>query len=582
MAYTPNNPLVPGDPYMYDLRWIVKQLKLDASYLSNIDAKISEAVQKAIIESSVVYYDTTVNMINGALEDGAIAFSEGYYKRGDNGACLFYITSDYNQILAASFYLTLSQPNLWAIPIYTSPYINAEVFGVHGDGISDDTDLINAALQYADRPIVFQNTYKVIVPALNDSAVKVPDNAHIIINGSIFMEGCGFAGYDMILIKDVENVRIEGSGKILADRLTHTGSSGEWGHALTISTSDNISITGITILNAWGDGIYVRQCHNILIDGVTSDSNRRNGCSIISGSNIQALNSKFINSNGTAPENGIDIEPNADDTELFNIQVSNCDCTGNNGVSFGVGNRYIDNAVVQFSGILANSVSLRNEGENCQLSVNDVNIRANSTYYPVTASNTKKTSDLVFNNMIVDLGGYAVTGVIYMPQSFVYNIAFIGCIFKNGTTDRFTYWTSGSPRGCQNNKFINSYVSVPASTTAPILPSSDPDTWYGDTVFSGCRLNTQEMILTGSNYILGSTGELIITGTEPGYSSTVTIEIRAAAPLWIRNESGVAVTINGNNISGIVGGNPTLAAGSIAYIVPVPIIHKAICTIYTP
>ena len=54
MPYTPNNPLVPGDPYSYDLRWMVEQLK-------HIDVTVLKVLQD--ITASVTY-DAVTETIN--------------------------------------------------------------------------------------------------------------------------------------------------------------------------------------------------------------------------------------------------------------------------------------------------------------------------------------------------------------------------------------------------------------------------------------------------------------------------------------------------------------------------------------
>ncbi|MFA6104618.1 MAG: right-handed parallel beta-helix repeat-containing protein [Victivallaceae bacterium] len=116
---------------------------------------------------------------------------------------------------------------------------------------------------------------------------------------------------------------------------------GEWRHAISLMSSENISILNLTIQSSGGDGIYVgvsdpsmNYCKNILIDHVVADDNHRQGISIISAENLIIRNSIFKNTIGTAPEGGIDFEPNHTSERLVNCLVENCKFINNK--TFGV------------------------------------------------------------------------------------------------------------------------------------------------------------------------------------------------------------------------------------------------------
>lgn len=115
---------------------------------------------------------------------------------------------------------------------------------------------------------------------------------------------------------------------------------GEWRHAIALHSVENVTIKNLTTLSSGGDGIYVgcRQggnsmnfSRNILIDGVVCDDHNRQGISVISAENLTIKNSVFKNTRGTAPEAGIDFEPNNANERLVNCVVENCSFTGNAG-----------------------------------------------------------------------------------------------------------------------------------------------------------------------------------------------------------------------------------------------------------
>ena len=88
--------------------------------------------------------------------------------------------------------------------------------------------------------------------------------------------------------------------------------SGEWRHCLDIENASNVTISGISCNDSGGDGAYVRASTNVTIEDSIFNNNRRQGSSITGQVNhIYYLRDHFTNTNGTAPQSGIDIEPNA-------------------------------------------------------------------------------------------------------------------------------------------------------------------------------------------------------------------------------------------------------------------------------
>lgn len=139
------------------------------------------------------------------------------------------------------------------------------------------------------------------------------------------------------------NVTISG-GQIIGERDSHSGSSGEWGHGIAIFGGTNIFIKDIEISKCFGDGIYLGLYNGwddngnkkeYLSSGITIKNcnihdNRRNNLSITDVSNVTIRNCKFSNARGTAPQFGIDIEPNSGKT-CRNVRISDSTFQGNAG-----------------------------------------------------------------------------------------------------------------------------------------------------------------------------------------------------------------------------------------------------------
>jgi len=151
-----------------------------------------------------------------------------------------------------------------------------------------------------------------------------------------------------------ENVTIEGYGATFRMNKSEY-SSGEHRHALTIQDGNDITIKGLVLRDAGGDGILISglqqgtYSNNVTIEDVTCVNNRRNGLSITSGQNIWVRNSEFLQSNGHNPETGVDLEPNYANDRLVNINFNNCTFSGNDSAGFQVGTNWLTSSSIPIS-----------------------------------------------------------------------------------------------------------------------------------------------------------------------------------------------------------------------------------------
>lgn len=157
-------------------------------------------------------------------------------------------------------------------------------------------------------------------------------NTNVILNGTIKLLSNDLTNYQIFRLYNIDNVIISGNGSIVGDVETHTGTTGEWGHGISISSSRHITVKDISISKCWGDGITIASysednlSKDITIDNIVSTYNRRLGVSLISGDGIKFINSTTEGNgtiNGIAPKMGLDIEPNPNET-LNHILVDNC------------------------------------------------------------------------------------------------------------------------------------------------------------------------------------------------------------------------------------------------------------------
>lgn len=160
--------------------------------------------------------------------------------------------------------------------------------------------------------------------------------------------------YNVIVIKDVRDVFIIG-GEIKGEREKHLGPECdhkcEQGFGIGIYGSRNIKVTNSYITDCWGDGIVIAgsngvDCKNITLHRITSRNNRRQGLSILNGDSVMVDSCAFLSTHGTAPQDGIDIEPDAGTTQ--NVTIQNCL------ISHNVGNGVEMNAKPTTSAVIKN------------------------------------------------------------------------------------------------------------------------------------------------------------------------------------------------------------------------------------
>lgn len=214
--------------------------------------------------------------------------------------------------------------------------VTPQMFGAIGDGVADDTAAIQNAINASTNVYIPSGTYKVsfntAVEDGSNPAIVVPSNREIRIapDAVITCDGVALERYSFFRLADVENVTIEG-GTIIGERTTHTGDTGEWGMGISLAYARNIKIRNITIKDCWGDGICIgtidhdpeKTCQNIYIDNVVCDNNRRQGISVCGIDGFYLTNSKLTNTNGTAPQTGIDFEPDYSNIPIKNVFVTN-------------------------------------------------------------------------------------------------------------------------------------------------------------------------------------------------------------------------------------------------------------------
>lgn len=211
-------------------------------------------------------------------------------------------------------------------------------FGAVGDGTTDDTAAIQAALDSGAGTVTFPNGTYLISAAIKPSSnqqlvgtggtitmvnntfaagVHIDTKSNVRVNGLRIIGASGGNSFDQaILVVGSTNVTIENC--LIQDIGNEAASPNEYGHGIEIDGSSvNTKIINNTIKNIKGygqfrgDGVTIRASSNTLVESNTIDTNRRMQIAVID----NAIDVKIIGNhllNGYLA--GIDIEPNSVNT----------------------------------------------------------------------------------------------------------------------------------------------------------------------------------------------------------------------------------------------------------------------------
>lgn len=190
-------------------------------------------------------------------------------------------------------------------------------------------DVLALANPEVENNVVIEDKVYTVSAKSFQAALDICSNTTLIINGTIRLLPNEHKGCYILQINGSENVVVKGSGSLIGDKKKHTGTEGDWGHGINILKSNNVTIEGLNVKSCWGDCIYVgNESSNIIIDNCSLNDGRRQGISVTSADGVVINGCKITNVFGTAPQHGIDIEPNkgesVNNVRIENIAINNC------------------------------------------------------------------------------------------------------------------------------------------------------------------------------------------------------------------------------------------------------------------
>jgi len=226
-----------------------------------------------------------------------------------------------------------------------STSINVKDFGAKGNGQTDDAASMQMAIDYASK---HPTKNKVIIPAGTYlvSPIFLKSNIILILSAHTILKATNHynEGDRLLNIVSQSNIKIFGNnGIITMDRSHYT--SGEQRFGLWMNNASNIQVYNLTCENCGGDGFCIGglmaiPCRHILLVNCNANNNRRNGLSITNAIDVTISGGTYSNSHGTAPEFGIDLEPDSQYESLLNITIKGVTTQNNKGggISIAPGN----------------------------------------------------------------------------------------------------------------------------------------------------------------------------------------------------------------------------------------------------
>jgi hypothetical protein len=218
--------------------------------------------------------------------------------------------------------------------------VNVRQKGAKGDGRTDDTAALQAALDKVagtgGTVLVPDGVY--MVDAANQSRLKIRNDTTLKLSPGATIKAIpnGAPNYALLTLAGASNVTVTG-GTLEGDRAQHTDKAGEWGMGLSIiEGSKNVTVSGVTSKEMWGDGFYVQAAKDVVFCAVVADHNRRQGLSVIEVDQLEVMNSVFSNTQGTRPSAGIDLEPDVTKQQINNVRIHNSKFLNNSGPGISV------------------------------------------------------------------------------------------------------------------------------------------------------------------------------------------------------------------------------------------------------
>ena len=378
--------------------------------------------------------------------------------------------------------------------------VSVKDFGAVGDGVTDDTAAIQAAVSAANRIYFPSGTY------LCDGQIALRSNVTLCGDGMNVTKvkkvttdyGGVFVANSDSTTEQIKNIVLQ--DLTVFDDVVTLGFS-EQQHLVSLHGVDNVQINRVEFYGFRGDGLYIGEWNeavrtrvntNILVsdcvfDGVNKDN--RNGISVITGDGITIVNNMFKNTTKSDMPGAIDLEPDASTTSIIKNVVVSGNRFFNIGGNVGAVCAVIPATVAEFQNITVTSNSFDTCGDIFAV----VHQRSTTEYQNVIFSNNSATnSERSFVLTGATTRGVSISGNTFIGDStgllgfsttdVVENAVISNNVFVNPTTN-----TEGA-------------ISLNGQVSGATISANVFTNWYDYCVLLGGNAadNISKIIVTGN------------------------------------------------------------------------------------
>lgn len=258
-------------------------------------------------------------------------------------------------------------------------------YGARGDGVTDDTSSFSRAMDALPSTggslLVPKGTF--LVNPLKSIVLR--DGITLRLSRGATLQAIAVAEphYAIVTGIQVSNIAVVG-GTILGDRSAHSGVGGEWGMGINIAGCTNVRIENVQIRDCWGDGIYVGgtrrgESRHVLVQSCVVENNRRQGLSMTGCIDATIDDCAFNGTHGTAPQSGIDLEPNGN-LVVREVRVARCTFQQNKGFGLVMSGANVSSVSVEECQSLGNAQAgiALGQASHCVLQANDIKDNGNT------------------------------------------------------------------------------------------------------------------------------------------------------------------------------------------------------------
>ncbi len=230
---------------------------------------------------------------------------------------------------------------------HTPTILDVKQFGAAGDGVTDDTLIINlvaALLREGDTLYFPSGTYRLKENG-DRSIIRVFDKKNI----TVLLEEDAVLRLDAVPDKSTgsetrhyifhflrcENLTVQG-GRLYGDRLLYQGEAFvQHGYGIRLADCRNVKVKDVEIAHMRGDGISVfsdtndenglrGRCYDVTVEDCHIYDCQRNGITLTSVVGFTVRNTEIHGIRGSLPEAAIDIEAEYEGSGNHNVRIEGC------------------------------------------------------------------------------------------------------------------------------------------------------------------------------------------------------------------------------------------------------------------